>query len=94
MDRQPILRKLTERCGLSAEPLPGNVLVELNGDDRVLIENHDHIIGYHHAEVLISVKYGSVKVCGSDLVIACIEPDRLLIRGRIDSVILLRGGAT
>ena len=35
-----ILQRLADGADLSAEPLPGQPIVEIAGDRRVLIENH------------------------------------------------------
>lgn len=75
---------------LPTETLPGQPLVELAGDRRVLIENHLGIIAYGSCETCVKVKYGSVQICGSCLEIAKMTKQQLVITGCIDTISLHR----
>ena len=77
-----ILQRLADGADLSAEPLPGQPIVEIAGDRRVLIENHFGV----------KVKYGLVCVCGCDLELIRMTKEQLIISGRIDAVTLIRRG--
>lgn len=92
MKQGNILRTITERAGLPAEALPGIPLVELSGDDRILIENHKCVVGYREDEILVRVSYGSIRFCGTGMVLACAKKEQLIIHGKINSITLLRGG--
>lgn len=90
--KQPknILQSFTERVDLPAEPLPGLPLVELAGDRRVLIENHQGVMAYGRENILIRVRFGQICVCGAGLELARMTKEQLVISGQIDSVTLIR----
>ena len=92
MSRRNTLRKITEKAALHAEALPGVPLVEISGDDRILIENHICVAGYRESEIHIRFSYGMLCICGEDLVLACAKKEQLIIHGRICSVTMHRGG--
>lgn len=85
------MQKLSEELDLSGSPLPGVPLVELSGDSRVLIENHQGVTQYGGERICIKVAYGCVQVCGCNLILSRMTPGQLVIRGRIESVTLRRG---
>lgn len=72
------------------EPLPELPIVELAGDNRVLIENHRGIVQYTGERIGVRVKYGLLLVCGCRLHLACMTRERLVISGRIDGIHLER----
>ena len=76
----------------SAEPLPGQPIVEIAGDRRVLIENHFGVKEYSREKIGVKVKYGLVCVCGCDLELIRMTKEQLIISGRIDAVTLIRRG--
>ena len=63
-------------------------LVEIAGQNRVLIENHGGVIGYCTEEIQIKVCYGKLAVLGSCLKFMQINKDQLVITGNIDAVSL------
>ncbi len=65
-------------------------LVEVLGDNRVLIENHMGILSYCLEEIRIKVCFGNVQVKGIDLQLMEIGKDQLVICGKIDAVQLNR----
>ena len=77
---------------LSAEPLPGQPIVEIAGDRRVLIENHFGVKEYSREKIGVKVKYGLVCVCGCNLELIRMTKEQLIISGRIDAVTLIRRG--
>ncbi len=74
---------------ISGSPLP---LVEIAGEGRVLIEHHQGVTEYNTEKICVRVSYGSICVCGEKLTFARICRGQLVIRGRIESVTLLRRG--
>ena len=88
--RVNFLRNVTEKAGLFAEPLPGVPFVEICGDDRLLIENHDCILGYTDSEIHVRVSFGLIMVRGNKLEIFCVKKDQLVVQGKICEVILKR----
>ena len=82
-----------EQMDLPGESFPGQVLVEITGDNRVLIENHRGVREYSREQIGVNVKYGFVQICGSCLELRCMTKDQLVISGRIDGVMLKRRNA-
>ena len=73
-----ILQRLADGADLSAEPLPGQPIVEIAGDRRVLIENHFGVKEYSREKI--------------DLELIRMTKEQLIISGRIDAVTLIRRG--
>lgn len=85
-----ILQWIAEGADLAGEPIPGQSLVELSGDCRVLIENHCGVIEYSRERIGIGVKFGQVTVCGCGLELCRMTREQLIICGRIDTISLIR----
>ncbi len=90
MPGRQLLRRLTEGIDLPGESLPGQPLVELAGDQRVLIENHMGVTEYGADQIRVQVRYGQIRVCGEGMELARMTKEQLVIAGRIDSVTLIR----
>lgn len=80
------------RADLLTEPTPGDPLIEIVADRRVLIENHCGVTVYGGKEIRVKVSYGMVCVQGKRLELARMSKQQLVITGCLDSVSLLRGG--
>ena len=93
MKRQIInFDRLVERAELMQSSIPGQSVVEIAGDRRVLVENHLGVKGYEREKIVIKVKYGTVSVVGDSLEMIRLTKEQLVISGRIDSVQLCREG--
>ena len=68
------------------DPLPGVPLVEVCGQRRVLIENHQGIAAYGCGEIQIKVRNGRIVVCGENLKLVKMSKEKLVITGRICAV--------
>lgn len=86
-----LLEKIMTAADLQSEPLPRAPLLELNGERRVLIENHFGVTQYSDQEICVKVSYGLICICGSGLELACMSKERLVITGSIDAVRLMKG---
>lgn len=86
------LDRLTEAADLPGENPPGQPIIELAGDKRVLIEHHKGVIQYGCEKICVKVKFGTVRICGYGLELAQMTKEQLVICGRIDSVTLCRRG--
>jgi sporulation protein YqfC len=84
------LQRLTDGADLPGEPAPGQPLVELAGDRRVLIEHHRGVTQYGREKICVKVKFGQVAICGCGLELARMTREQLVICGRIDSISLQR----
>lgn len=78
---------------LPGETLPGTPLVEIAGDKRVLIEHHCGVIAYCDKEICVKTCLGCVCITGSELMLAQMTRQQLVIVGRVDGVHLLKGGS-
>ena len=79
-----------ERLALPGESLPGQVLVEITGENRVLIENHGGVREYSRERIGVNVQYGVLLVCGSCLELKCMTREILVICGNIEGIALKR----
>lgn len=84
------LERLAEEAEIGADSVPGQPIVEIAGDNRILIENHFGVMGYSRERILVKVRFGCVCVCGCGLELIRMTREQLVIRGRIDSVTLQR----
>ena len=79
---------VARRLDLDSEVMPGELLVELYGNKRVLIENHCGVLEYLSDRICVKFKNGCVCISGEGLCVSYISKDRLVICGRINSVCL------
>lgn len=84
------LERLVENTDLIKEPVPGQPIVEIAGDKRVLIENHLGVKAYGREKILVKVKFGCICVCGCGLDLLRMTREQLVIQGKIDAVTLQR----
>ncbi len=73
-----------------ADVLSNTPLVELAGQNRVLIENHLGVLAYSLEEIQVKVKYGKLSVTGDNLRLLQLSREQLVITGRIDGIQLCR----
>lgn len=81
---------LTENSDFTGEAFPGMPIIEIAGERRFLIENHQGVKEYGTEKITIKVKYGLVSVCGRCLRLSLMTKEQLIISGRIDCVSLIR----
>ncbi len=86
------LDTFAEGMDLPGESLPGQPIVELAGETRVLIENHFGVCQYSREKICVNVKFGQVAICGRGLELARMTRHQIAIRGCIDGVSLVRRG--
>ena len=87
---QGLLQKMADTLDLPGEPLPGNTVLELLGDGRVLIESHHGIKAYSTEKILVSVSFGLLAVRGENLLLSRMSLQNLIITGKICSLELIR----
>lgn len=69
--------------------LPVLPIVELAGQRRLLIENHQGVLSYAPNEIKIKVSYGCIIITGASLQLMEMSRVKLAICGRIDCLQLL-----
>lgn len=81
---------LMTQASMNTDSLPGQPIVEIAGDSRVLIECHKGVLAYSRERIQVGVRYGSLCICGCGLELVYMSREKLIICGRIDSVSLQR----
>lgn len=81
---------MMQQTVFASESIPGRPIVEIAGECRVLIENHQGIAAYGGDRILVNVKFGSICICGCNLEVMHMTKEQLVICGRIDSIELQR----
>ena len=71
---------------LKTEGLRPKTLVELYGNERVLIEEHRGILSYGDEEIRVGTSFGVAVIQGMELRLCCMSRSQLVIRGRIGCV--------
>lgn len=89
-----IMELLADSAELETEPMPAQPIIEISGEQRMLVENHRGVSAYSSERILINVEFGAVCVCGCGLRLLCMTREQLVIRGRIDTVSLQRRNGT
>lgn len=89
--KKSVIRQLLDNGGLEEECVPGQAVVELLGDSRILVENHRRIIEYDLQRISIRVNYGMVCIQGCNLQLRQMTGRKLLITGTIHQIDLFRG---
>lgn len=79
-----------QKLDLGEEPIPGLPIIEIAGCQRLLIEHHCGVRVYGCRNICVNVKYGCVSIEGSDLQLAKMTAQMLVISGCIDCVKLER----
>ena len=90
--RKHFSERLMAGMDLPGETLPGLPVVELAGDQRVLIEGHGGVTAYSPDRICVKVTFGHVEISGQGLELACMSKQQLVITGRIDCLKIQRRG--
>lgn len=85
-----LLQRLTDQTEFGAQPLPGQPIIEIAGERRVLIENHQGVKEYSRERITVKVHFGCVSICGCQLELIQMTRERLVICGRIEEISLIR----
>lgn len=85
MEKRNLLSRVGRPDALTRMPL-----VELAGQNRVLIENHLGVLAYSLEEIQIKVSYGCLVIAGNGLKLMELCREQLVITGQIDGIRLLR----
>ena len=88
--RRGWIERLADATDLQGEAFPGQPLMELYGDRRVLIEHHAGVTEYGRERIQIKVRYGQLCICGKCLELSRMTSDQLVITGQIDAITLIR----
>lgn len=75
---------------LPGESIPGQSVVEILGERRVLIEGHRGVREYSGDKIGVNMPFGSVSISGCDLELTHMTVDQLVICGIIWDITLNR----
>lgn len=84
------LEMMMDQSSLGSESFPGQPIIEIAGEHRVLIENHQGVSAYGKDRILVNVKFGCICICGCNLEMLHMTKEQLVIYGRIDTIGLQR----
>lgn len=90
MERKNWADRVAYVADIQEEAIPGQTVVELFGDRRVLVEHHQGVIEYGKERIGVRVRYGALCIRGKGLELARMRSDQLVITGCIDAVELIR----
>ena len=82
------MRQMADHAELTDEVIPGQPVVELLGEGRVLIEGHKGVAAYSDQEITVKTRLGVVRIVGSNLELTSMSAHRLVISGYISCVYL------
>ena len=85
------VQKIADGTRLYGEALPGQTIIEIADDRRVLVERHSGVVEYGINRICIRAKYGMICVTGSRLELTQMSREQLVISGQIESVQIQRG---
>lgn len=90
-DFKKLYEQLPVKLDLMGESL-GLPLVELIGDQRVIIEHHRGIVEYEKGKICVNTALGQIGIYGSGLELAKMGTDQLVILGRICRICIGKEG--
>ena len=90
MKKGSFIRLMKETVGFD-ENLPWQPLVEIYGQNRLLIEHHKGVVEYSREQIGVAVKFGQIIVTGEQLRLCQMSAGQLVIKGSIRCV-TLQGG--
>ena len=90
--KHAMLQKLADMVDLPGEAIPGNTVIELLSENRLMIEHHEGIRAYSRERILVGVSFGQAEIQGEALTLRQMTLQDLIITGRIASVLLHRRG--
>ena len=91
MRSRDVVERVTGAAARRGELIMKQPLLELYGDHRVLIENHNGISQYTINRIDIKTRFGLLSVSGTGLEICRMSIEQIVITGDIESVNLFKG---
>lgn len=88
------IRQATDYAELVDEVFPGETVVEVIGQGRVLIEGHNGISSYDDCEICVNIRLGIAKIAGCNLKLTIMSRNKLVISGVIQHIDFLRRAET
>lgn len=92
MRSKDVVGRMSEVAFRTGELIVKQPLLELCGEHRVLIENHNGIGAYSSDRIDVKTRFGLFSINGSKLEICRMTVAQLVITGNIESITLFKGG--
>lgn len=89
--RKSWTQSFLERIEQQGESTPLQPILELCGDRRIWIENHNGVTEYSLERISVSVRYGQLVICGAGLHLSRMQGQMLVITGKIESITVRKG---
>ena len=83
MDRR---KSWLERLDLAEEANPRQPLVEVCGNQRVIVEHHRGVMAYGREVIQIRLSGGSIRIQGCGLLLRKMCPQQLAVTGKIAAI--------
>ena len=77
------IRQVVDHAELMDEVIPGQPVVELLGEGRVLIEGHKGVVAYSDCEISVNTRIGVVAIAGCNLKLTNMSASKLIISGNV-----------
>ena len=77
------LKSVSDVMHMANSTLNKKPLIEICGQKRILLENHQGIVSYNHNEIQVKVCYGMICISGANLKLSGMSQDKLVINGEI-----------
>lgn len=83
--------RIPEMLGIPDQTLPGIPIIEIYGNERVLIEGQCRVVQYGCSVIKLRNACGFVCVCGCGLSVAELSQSKMIITGNIQSISMSKG---
>lgn len=80
------MERMAQLLSLPSDAILGSSKIEILSDKRVLVFNHEGIIEYSEEQVCINTKSRTLKIGGSELLVAAMNRTGLKITGNIKTL--------
>ena len=87
-NKMALKRRITTTFELPLDIMLDLPLINLIGDEKLVISNHKGIVEYVKEQVRVKTSIGIVKVQGCGLVMKEISDENIVIMGKINAVII------
>lgn len=92
-NKRDILRRIAQGTDPMEVNLTAQPILEICGQNRVLIEHHGGVTEYGRERICVKVRFGEYCIIGKDLSLCRMWDKQLLIRGNISAIELKQRGA-
>lgn len=84
------IQRIADGTQLYGESVPGQTIIEIAGDRRILVEQHEGVVEYGIQRIRIKAKYGIICITGCQLQLKQMSREQLIVTGQIESVQIQR----